>query len=238
MTVSSYKVAVITGATSGIGKSIAEAFHQKGIKLVLHGRNQSLLEKLSDKYHAKTLCGDITDPQLPQQLLDIAISNYGACDICINNAAIMEIGKIETIDIDVVCQMARINIEAAYRVAYTFLRYFKAKDFGYLINLSSVLGEKVRESAGAYAGTKYAIEALTEALRIELARTNIKITSLEPGLVMTGLHRNWKVHPKDALNIENALMPEDIADTVMYLLSLKPHVRIPKLLILPKDHAI
>ncbi len=62
--------------------------------------------------------------------------------------------------------------------------------------------------------------------------------NLEQDLFMTGLHRNWKVHPKDALNIENALMPEDIADTVMYLLSLKPHVRIPKLLILPKDHAI
>jgi NADP-dependent 3-hydroxy acid dehydrogenase YdfG len=134
--------------------------------------------------------------------------------------------------------MAKVNVEAAYRMAYTALKYFKAKDFGYLINLSSVLGEKVREAAGAYAGTKYAIEALTEALRIELARTNIKITSLEPGLVLTGLHRNWEIHPKDALNIEKALLPEDISDTIMYLLNTKPHVRIPKMLILPKDHAI
>lgn len=233
-----YKVAVITGATSGIGRATAKALNANGIKLVLHGRNQALLNELGEELHAKTLCGDINDSLLPQELVDLAINHYGTCDICINNAAIMEVGKIEAVDIDVICQMARTNVEAAYRVAYTFLKYFKAKDFGYLINLSSVLGEKVRETAGAYAGTKYAIEALSEALRIELARTNIKITSIEPGLVMTGLHRKYDVHPKDALNIEKALMPEDIADTIMYLLSTKPHVRIPKMMILPKDHAI
>ena len=79
--------------------------------------------------------------------------------------------------------MVRVNVEAAFRMAYVAVKHFKATGSGYLLNTSSVLGTKVRPTAGAYAGTKFAIEALTEALRIELSRTSIGVAVVEPGLV-------------------------------------------------------
>jgi len=232
------QVAVITGATGGIGKATAELFHANGIKTVLHGRNASRLKDIAEELHMPYVLGDITDEDIPKKLLETALAEFGRCDIMVNNAAIMEVGKIQEVNIEIICRMARINVEAAYRVAYTFLKHFKEKDFGHLINISSVLGTKVRETTGAYAGTKHAIEALSEALRIELARTNVQVTSIEPGLVMTELHRNWEVHPTESMKIPTPLQPEDIAETILHVLSQKPHVRLPKILILPKDHAI
>ncbi len=82
-------------------------------------------------------------------------------------------GPIESIDIERVCAMVRVNVEAAFRVAYTFLRHFRQQGSGHLINISSVMGTKVRPTAGAYAGTKHAIEALSEALRMEVAGSGV-----------------------------------------------------------------
>lgn len=80
-----------------------------------------------------------------------------------NNAGTLEIGPIDTIDIDKVCTMVRVNVEAAYRVAYTFVRHFARQGHGHLLNMSSVPGTKLRPTAGAYAGTEHAVEALSEA---------------------------------------------------------------------------
>jgi NADP-dependent 3-hydroxy acid dehydrogenase YdfG len=108
---------------------------------------------------------------------------------------------------------------------------------GTLVNISSVLGTKVRTTAGAYAATKYAVEALSEALRMELARTNVRITCIEPGLVRSGLHRHLDIHPAESMGIE-PLTPEDIADQVLHVLQQPANVRIPRLMVLPKDHEI
>jgi short-subunit dehydrogenase len=115
--------------------------------------------------------GDIVDPQAPQQLLARALDLHGRCDIVVNNACVIEVGTIPSIDVDRVCAMVRVNVEAIYRVAYLFARHFLDQGRGALVNMSSVLGTKVRPTAGAYAGTKHAIEALCEALRMELAGT-------------------------------------------------------------------
>ena len=96
----------------------------------------------------------------------------------------------------------------------------------------------MRPAAGAYAATKFAMEALSEALRLELIGSDIKISCIEPGLVMTELHDSWEVHPKDQFNIRDPLVPEDIVETVRFILKQPDYVRIPKLMILPKDHNI
>jgi NADP-dependent 3-hydroxy acid dehydrogenase YdfG len=106
------------------------------------------------------------------------------------------------------------------------------------VNISSVLGTKVRPTAGVYAATKYAMEALSEALRMELTGTPIKVTCIEPGLVMTELHDRWDVHPREIMNIKEPLQVGDIVETVKFIMRQPAHVRIPKLLILPNDHNI
>ncbi len=236
---SNSQVAVLTGATGGIGRAIATTLSAAGWQLVLHGRSQEKLRALAAQCpSAVTMAADIADPAVPAQLLSTALQHFGRCDLCINNAGILETGPIPTIDIDRVCHMVRINVEAAFRVAYTFVRHFTEQDSGHLVNISSVLGTKVRPTAGAYAGTKHAIEALSEALRMELARTNVRVSCIEPGLVRTGLHDRWPVHPSQSMGIPTPLTPQDVARALLFLLDQPAHVRIPKLMILPRDHEI
>ncbi len=231
-------VCIITGASSGIGAAIARAMHAQGKDLVIHGRNLDKLQALAGELNAVYLQADITDPDAPDALLNLALNTYGRCDIAINNAGAIEVGAIASIDINNVCKMVRINVEAAFRFAYTIVRHFEAQNRGDLVNISSVMGTKTRPFAGAYSGTKYAIEAFSEALRMELARSAVRITCIEPGLVETELQRDWDVKPSVSMNIPNPLQPSDIATQVMHVINQPPGIKIPRLMILPRDHEI
>jgi len=109
---------------------------------------------------------------------------------------------------------------------------------GHLVNTSSILGTKTRPTVGAYAGTKYAIEALSESLRMELAGSDVKVSCVEPGVVMTELHADWAEHPTKMFGIKAPLVPEDIARCVRFILEQPGHVRIPRMMVLPGEHAI
>ena len=233
------KVAIITGASSGIGRAVARNLNEAGVKFILTGRREDRLAELKGELaHAAVLAGDISQAGMPQNLLKNALDVFGRCDIDFNNAGIIETGSIDEINIEDVCYMVRVNVEAAFRMAYVAVKHFKSTGSGYLINTSSVLGTKVRPTAGAYAGTKFAIEALTEALRLELAKTNIGVSCVEPGLVQTDLHREWPVPPAQSLNIPRPLQPEDIARVVRFILEQPDHVRLPRILAVPSDQEL
>ena len=234
------KVAVITGATGGIGAAVAQALSQAGYRLVLGGRSEQKLAALAARLAGESIAvaGDLREPDVPARLLAAALDRFGRCNVCLNNAGTIEVGRIEEIDIERVCDMARLNVEATFRIAYTFLKHFARQGTGHLVNMSSVLGKKVRTTAGAYAGTKFAIEALSEALRMELSHSQVMVSSIQPGLVMSGLHDRWDVHPSQAMGIADPLQPEDVARMVRFVLEQPAHVRIPQLMILPKDHEI
>ena len=232
------QVAVVTGASSGIGLAVAKELHALGLRLVLTARSEERLSPICSELQAQALVADITDATVPQRLLATALERFGRCDVVINNAGSIEVGPIESIDVDKVCSMVRVNVEAAFRVAYTFIKHFAKQGRGHLINVSSVMGTKVRATAGAYSGTKFAIEALSEGLRMEVAGTGVCVTCLEPGLVRTEMHRDWPVHPAVGMNIPHPLMPEDIARCVSFVLAQPAHVRIPRLMILPSEHQI
>jgi NADP-dependent 3-hydroxy acid dehydrogenase YdfG len=205
----------------------------------LTGRREDRLAELKGELeHAAVLTGDISQVGMPQSLLKNALDAFGRCDIVFNNAGIIKAGSIDEIDIEDVCYMVRVNVEAAFRMAYVAVKHFKSTGSGYLLNTSSVLGTKVRPTAGAYAGTKFAIEALTEALRLELAKTNIGVSCVEPGLVQTDLHREWPVPPAQSLNIPRPLQPEDIARVVRFILEQPDHVRLPRILAVPSDQEL
>ena len=233
------QVALITGATSGIGLATAEALAAKGVKLVIAGRRQGILsghaQRLQD---CAALAGDIADPAMAERLIALALERFGRLDIVVNNAGQIHNAAIEEIDVELVCRMVRINVESAFRLGYLALKHFREMGRGHLVNTSSVLGTKTRVNSGAYAGTKYAIEAWSEALRLELAGSAIKVTCVEPGLVITDLHRDYEVRPEVMQDIARPLAPEHVAGMILYALEQPDNVATPRLMILPQDQQI
>ena len=233
------KVAIVTGATSGIGLAGAEAMSAAGMKLVLAGRRAEILQQHTERLpDCIALPGEITAPGYPESLFEAALTQFGAIDVVFNNAGLNHNAPIEEIDIDQLCEMARVNVEAAYRISYLAMKHFRAAGAGHLVNTSSVLAFKVRKFAGGYAGTKYAVEALSEALRLEVAGSAIKVTCLEPGLVLTDLHRHHSVRPEVAQNVEAPLQPADVAELLIFALTRPAHVALPRLMILPQSQEI
>jgi NADP-dependent 3-hydroxy acid dehydrogenase YdfG len=233
------QVAIITGASSGIGRGVANELDRAGMKLVLTARRADRLEKLAGELsEAAPVSGDLTDESLPQQLVDTAVNRFGRLDVVFNNAGVMDTAPIDSADIERLCANARVNFEAAVRMAYTALKHFKIQGSGDLITTSSILGTKVRSTAGVYAGSKYGVEALTEALRMEVAGSGVRVGCIEPGLVNTELQDHFEVHPRDMLDMKQPLEPEDIARCVRFMLEQPPHVSIPRMMVLPSEQAM
>jgi NADP-dependent 3-hydroxy acid dehydrogenase YdfG len=233
------RTALITGATAGIGLATAEALHQAGMRLVLTGRRPERIAELEQRLPgAVGLAGDITDAGLPQQLLDLALERTGRCDVVLNNAGVMTAGSSDTIDIEAACAMVRVNVEAAYRMAYTALKHFHKVGAGHLINTTSVLGTKIRKGAEAYSGTKFAIEALSEGLRQELARTRIRVSCMQPGLTRTEIARHAAVPPEQVQGVEHPLRAEDVARAILFILQQPEYVTVPQLMLLSTEQEV
>ena len=206
------------------------------MNLVLSARRESRLEKLAGELrNALPVAGDIADEGQPELLMEKALSRFDRCDVLVNNAGLITTGTVEDIDLDRVSYMVKVNVEAVFRMAYVALRQFKSQGQGHLVNISSILGIKTRPTAGAYSGTKYAVEAFSHALRLELAGTGIGVSTIGPGLVMTELHNHMPVHPSESFNIQKPLQPEDIARSVRHVLEQPDHVRIASMMVLPED---
>lgn len=229
------KVCLVTGASSGIGRAIAEALVKDNYRVVVTARRDDRLNELGE---VDVLSGDLTQPGFQDSIEKFIFDRYGRCDFLFNCAGTAVAGTIEEIDVEKMSSMMRLNVEATFRLSYLFLKRFRKQGSGHIVNISSILGTKVRPTAGAYAATKFAMEALSEALRMELTGTNIKVSCIEPGLVMTELHKDWEVHPREMMKIDAPLDVADIVKTVRFIIDQPDHVRIPKLMILPNDHNI
>lgn len=234
------KVALITGASSGIGEGTARELANAGMKLVLTARRKSVLDEIAAQLDTEvaTLDGDMTDESLPQKLIDLAMERFGSCDCVFNNAGTMIVGKAADIDLEAMCRMVRVNVEGAFRLGIVAMRHLVRQGHGYLINTSSILGTKVRETTGAYAGTKFAVEALTEDLRMQARGTGVRVCALEPGLVETHLQDHFPTHPKDLLNIKKLVQPADIGRVIRFILEQPDHVAIPRILVMPGDQGM
>ena len=209
------------------------------MNLVLTARRRDRLYELANRLgNCAVVVGDVTCDEVPQRIIDTALSEFGRCDVVLNGAGTMYAGSIEEIDIDTICSMVRVNFEAMTRMAYVSLKHFKKTGSGHLFNISSILGTKVRPNTGPYAGSKYAVEALSEALRMEVAKSDIKVTVIEPGIVKTELQNHFEVHPCQLLGVSNPLLPCDVARCVRFVLQQPSHVRIPVMMVLPSDQAM
>lgn len=230
------KVALITGASSGIGKAIAQDLDQAGMKLVLTARSQQKLTDLASKLqNAVILPGEITDPTLPKQLLEKAIAEFGQLDAVINNAGVMHMMSIEDADVEALCTMIRVNFEAVVRMSYAVLPYLKQQGSGFIVNISSISGLKTAPMTGVYEGTKHALEAFTDSLRMELAGSGVGVATVEPGAVATNLYQSWRERGQQGFDelVPNPLQSEDVARCVRFILEQPNGVIVPRLLVVP-----
>jgi short-subunit dehydrogenase len=231
------KTCLITGASSGIGQALAKALAEDQHRLILTARREDRLKTLQSET-VDIIPGDLTSAEFVDSLDKYVYQKYGHCDYLFNAAGIITKGTVEETDIDKMTSMLRLNIESTFRLTYRFLKRFVNQGSGHVINISSVAGTRVRPTIGAYAASKFAMEALSEALRLELSDTDIKVSCIAPGLVLTELHDDWEVHPVDLLDIREPLTVEDIVETARFIMNQPKHVRIPRVLILPRGQKL
>jgi NADP-dependent 3-hydroxy acid dehydrogenase YdfG len=212
------RVAVITGATGGVGAAVARTLSMAGYSLVLTAPSMEKLSALAAQLRGPctVIEGSLGHEPLPEKLLYAALDRFGRCDVCLNNGALFEAGIIETVDIERLSSMVRVNVEGSFRVAYVFLKHFVSEGAGHLLNVSSTLGSSVRPTP--YAATQRAIEVLSDALAAELEDGPVLVSCIQPGLVKTGLRHRWEIGPEGAAGSKYPLEPEDFARMVLFIL--------------------
>ena len=179
------KVALITGATSGIGRAIAEHFAAGGAQLMLTGRNEAAGVKLAQELGARFIPGDITDPQLPDRLVVETLRAFGNLDILVNNAGVTHRGTIlETSDADWARIMA-VNVTAVMRCSRAAVRHMVTVGSGSIVNIASDFAVVAGRGEVAYCASKGAIVQLTRAMALDHGRQGIRVNAVCPGDIET-----------------------------------------------------
>lgn len=242
------KIALITGATSGIGKACATLFAQQGYDLVLIARRTQLLEELSrhlvDKYaiQVQTLVADVRDKKQLTVALDTLPADWKKVDVLINNAGLSQgldpIDKGDTDDWDV---MIDTNVKGLLYVTKIVSNWMITQQSGHIVNIGSVAGKEVYPNGNVYCATKHAVDALNKGMRVDLLPHNIKVTAIHPGMVETEFSIvRFKGDQERAKNVYKGFEPllaQDIADAIWFAVSRPAHVNINDMLIMPAAQA-
>ncbi|HHF0485463.1 TPA: SDR family oxidoreductase [Vibrio antiquarius] len=180
------KLIVITGASSGIGEAIARHFSEQGHALLLLARRVERLEALN---LPNTLCEkvDVTDKASFEAAIEKAEALYGPVDALVNNAGVMLLGQIDTQETSEWKRMFDVNVLGLLNGMQSVLAPMKARNSGTIINISSIAGKKTFPDHAAYCGTKFAVHAISENVREEVASSNVRVTTIAPGAVETEL---------------------------------------------------
>ncbi|HCD2355814.1 TPA: SDR family oxidoreductase [Staphylococcus aureus] len=230
MTVLTDKIAVVTGAGSGIGEAIATLLHEEGAKVVLAGRNKDKLQNMANQLaqdSVKVVPTDVTNKEEVDELMKIAQQTFGGLDIVINSAGQMLSSKITDYQVDEWDSMIDVNIKGTLYTAQAALPTMLEQSSGHLINIASISGFEVTKSSTIYSATKAAVHTITQGLEKELAKTGVKVTSISPGMVDTAITAAY--NPSDRKKLD----PQDIAEAVLYALTQPKHVNVNEITVRP-----
>lgn len=236
------KIVLITGATSGFGKAYAEKFAANNYNLIITGRRGDRLKELEkdlrNKFHIDILSlqFDVRDKEKTFEILQSLPSSWQAIDVLINNAGLalgrdfFDEGDVEDWD-----TMIDTNVKGLLYISKAILPFMIKRKQGHIINMGSVAGKEVYEKGNAYCASKYAVDAITKSMRIDLLRHKIKVTSIDPGAAETefGIVR-FKGNEQIAKKVYDGFQPlsaNDVADIVYYTTTLPPHVCINDLVL-------
>ncbi len=184
----SRKVALVTGASSGIGYDAAIALHESGMKVYGAARRLDKMESLK-KAGVKILPLDVTDEESMVNCVETIVKESGRIDVLVNNAGYGSFGAIETVPMEEARRQIEVNVFGLARMSQLVLPYMRKKKFGRIINISSMGGKMYTPFGGWYHATKFAVEALSDCMRLELKRFGVDVVLIEPG----GIKTDWGI---------------------------------------------
>ncbi|NOY06677.1 MAG: SDR family oxidoreductase [Chlorobi bacterium] len=228
------KVAIVTGASSGIGEALAMALAAEGVRVTLASRRISHLEdiytRITDTGGEALICPtDVTSIDETRRMAELTLRTFGKIDILVNNAGVMLLSFIDKLKIDEWMRMVDVNIKGVMLCTAAVLPSMLENERGDIVNISSIAGSNVSPSSTVYSATKAAVDAFSEGLRQELSpATCIRIINVKPGAVTTELtghitdpdvFKMWEKHP-----LTQFLSAEDVACSIVHALDQPPHV--------------
>lgn len=241
-------IALITGATSGIGRATAKIFAENKFDLIITGRRNDRLNALKTELENKhqinviSLCFDIRRQTDTVKAIETLPDDFKKIDILINNAGLAAgLAPIQEGNVDHWERMIDTNIKGLLYITRIVSKLMIANGKGHIINIGSIAGKEAYANGNVYCGTKHAVDALNKGMRIDLLPYNIKVSAINPGMVETEFsivrfdgdeNRAKKVY--EGLQ---PLKPEDIAETIFWMASRPEHVNINDIIIMPKVQA-
>ncbi|SFE24638.1 NADP-dependent 3-hydroxy acid dehydrogenase YdfG [Lentibacillus persicus] len=238
------KTVVITGASSGIGESTAERFVKEGANVVLAARRQERLEEIKkrlDAYEGKIAIKttDVTSRQEVEDLIQYAIGEFNQVDVLFNNAGLMPLSYMKNTKVDEWERMVDVNVKGVLYGIGAVLPHMIERNEGHILTTSSVAGHEVFPTGAVYSGTKFAARVIMEGLAKEVKNTDVRTTSISPGVVDTELMTT--ITDEEVLNKQKGGMPftplkgTDIAEAVYYAVSQPKNVDINEVIVRPNN---
>ena len=240
------KIAVVTGATSGIGEAVAVMLAKDGYDLVITGRREGRLQEVAKKLVSENnvkvlaLSFDVRSLESVEKYLGNLPQEWKNIDVLVNNAGLaVGLGPINDGVVDDWERMIDTNVKGLLYVSRVISNLMVANKKGHIINLCSIAGKEVYPNGNVYCASKHAVDALTKAMRIDLLPHGIKVSQICPGAVETEFSVvRFKGDKERADNVYKGFEPlkaEDVADAIMYMVKLPAHVNINDMVIMPSE---
>ncbi|MBK7311122.1 MAG: SDR family oxidoreductase [Sphingobacteriaceae bacterium] len=239
---------LVTGATSGIGKSTAQLFAKNGYDLIITGRRKDRLESVSKELQATykvkvlTLCFDVRNFSEVENAIKSIPAEFKNIDILVNNAGLAAgLSAIQSGDLSHWERMIDTNIKGLLYMTREVCKGMIERKKGHIVNIGSIAGKEVYANGNVYCATKHAVDALNKGMRIDLLPHNIKVTAINPGMVETEFSivrfDGDEEKAKSVYNGMQPLKPEDIAETIYWVATRPAHVNINDVIIMPNVQA-
>ena len=227
------KTAIVTGATSGIGRAVAVKFAAAGARVAAVGRNRENLDVLQNEIKqaggiVKTIRADVTNESDAQKIVETTVENFGQIDILINAAGIIGNGTIENTALNDWDEMMNVNLRSVFALMQKTIPFLE-KTKGNIVNVSSVAGLRSFPGVLAYCVSKAGIDQLTRCASLELASKQIRVNAVNPGVVVTELHKRsgmdeenyaaFLEKSKQTHPLGRAGSPDEVADLILFLAS-------------------
>lgn len=220
------RVALVTGGGTGMGAAIACRLAAEGLHVVICGRREEPIQKVMALIEARggtsrAVVADVSQEDDVARVVGAAVDTWGRVDLLVNNAGIGGGGRIHEHDIAQWDQVLAVNLRGPFLMARAVLPMMRAARWGHIVNISSESAHNYYPANGAYGVAKHALNALGEYIQVENQDHNIRVDTLSPGMVVTGMTEH-----NPALDHDKSLQGEDIADAVWWLVSRRPNIKI------------